>query len=219
LIPRLSEFNWADSQNLITNGLAFSIAGILGSYFNHQLPIILVGISLSAQSTTNISIIMAIFMIFFGFINMLIIPFWPAISDSIALHDILWIKRSYKKLLIFSCFYSIVVFFILGFGGQILIQFWFDGMVKPDRILLLFYGIYFVLHAWEYINYMTLVGLNKIRIPSVLYAVRGLFVVVVCYFFVPVYGEVVVGVSLCLSIIIFTMLPLPYLYKQTLMSV
>jgi O-antigen/teichoic acid export membrane protein len=211
LLPRLRDFEWQECKSLMVAGVTFMLAGTVGNYLNHQFPVILIGRALDAQATATFAAVMNAFILALGIVTMFALPLWPAIADSLARGEAAWARKAYRKLLVCAMLYALAVGAVLGLLGQAILRVWFGPGVAPSVTLMVTIGVYFVLDAWEYVHYMVLVGLKRIRIPSLLYAARSLLVVFLTPLLIERWRETGAAVALCVSVVLFTAWTLPYL--------
>jgi O-antigen/teichoic acid export membrane protein len=172
LRPALRLFDWYWCRTLLADGLAFSCVGI-GSFYNHQFSIVLAGRLLDTHSAATFAAVMTMFVLLFGLVSMLGVPLMPAIADSIAQRDIEWIRRTYWRFLSYSMLCALVLGGLWMAGGRLVLRLLYGPVVEPSQALMFECGMYFVLSVWEYVHYVVLIGLNRIRLPAVLYASRS----------------------------------------------
>ena len=210
LMPRREAFAWSDSKTLLLSGLAFSLVGI-GSFLNHQVPVILVGRTLDTLVTATFAAVMSVFMMGFGMVSMVAVPLWPAIADSLTRGEIAWARGAYRKLLFYSMLYAVLVGAVLMIAGRPVLRLWFGQGINPSESLMALLGFYFVLAMWEYVHYMVLVGLKQIRVPSLIYLGRSLLTVVLVSLLIPKRGSEGAIIGLCMSVLLVTSWSFPYL--------
>jgi len=210
LKPRREAFDWSESKSLLVSGLAFSLVG-LGSFLNHQVPVVIVGRTLNTLATATFAAVMNVFMIGFGMVSMVAIPLWPAISDSVARGEVSWVRKAYHRLLSYSMLYAVLVCVVLILAGRPIMRLWFGQGIDPSQSPMAWLGFYFVLAMWEYVHYMVLVGLKRIRVPSLIYLGRSLLTVVLVSLLIPKWGNEGAIIGLCMSVLLVTSWSFPYL--------
>lgn len=199
LRPALRVFDWYWCRTLLADGLAFSCVGI-GSFYNHQFSIVLAGRLLDTHSAATFAAVMTMFVLLFGLVSMLGVPLMPAIADSIAQRDIEWIRQTYWKFLSYSMLCALVFGGFWVAGGRPVLRLLYGPVVEPSQLLMAECGVYFVLSIWEYVHYVVLIGLNRIRMPALLYAARSALMAVFGPFCIARWGaEGALGL-LCVSV-------------------
>lgn len=215
---RLQNYRFSQTRVLLSSGIAFSLTAI-GSFLNHQLPIVLIGQQFSAESTATLAAAMTFYILSFGMVNTLTLPLWPALADSKTRNDGRWAKQAYKTILVYGMGYATLIAAIMSLGGVSILRIWFGPSVNPDPTLMLGLGVYMLMSSWEYLHQMVLVGLDKIRISSFLFGLRSLFVPL----FVPVAiasgGSAAALAVLSVAVIAVTAWSFPLLTRATLRGI
>jgi O-antigen/teichoic acid export membrane protein len=211
LAPKFSRFDRRICKALVGQGVAFSLAGTLGNYLNHQFIVIQVGRLLDAYSTAAFAASISAFLLAFGMVTMISMPLWPAIADGLRRGERRWISNVYRKVLLTAMLYALTVSLVFAVAGPELLRLWLRGTIVPSTSLMVAVGVYFVLDTWEYVHYMVLIGMGKIATPSFLYVARSLLVVVAAPVLIGRYGEVGAVIALCISVVLFTGATFPYL--------
>lgn len=187
LRPALRMFDRYWCRTLLADGLAFSCVGV-GSFYNHQFSVVLAGRFLDTHSAATFAAVMSMFVLLFGLVSMLGVPLMPAIADSIGQRDIEWIRRTYWRFLSYSMVCAVVIGVAWMAGGRLVLRLLYGPVVEPSQVLMVECGIYFVLSIWEYVHYVVLIGLNRIRLPAVLYASRSALMAVLGPFCIVRWG-------------------------------
>jgi O-antigen/teichoic acid export membrane protein len=211
-------FRWPVSKQLMQSGAMFSLAGGLGNFLAHILPVILVGRSFNSNISASFAATMNAVILVSGVISMLSTPLWPAIADSVARGDRSWAVKAYGRLLGVVMVFGLFVALFLAVRGEWLFQIWFRGQINPSRELLLAAGFYFVLSCWEVAHFTILVGLHKIAQASILVCMRAIIGVGITIVFLEIGNEAVPFIAMIFSIIVVDMLPMRRLVLRSFNS-
>lgn len=214
--PSLKAFRWSICKTLMQNGAIYSLAGGVGNFLAHILPVILIGRLFSAESSAAFAATMNLLILASGVISMLSTPLWPAIADSIARGDRAWAERAYNRLLLAVMTFGFGTALALAFKGEWIFEIWFKGHINPAKNLILGAALYFVASCWESAHFSVLVGLHKISVASVLVFMRtvlGILAISVC---LSTGGDASVFVIMFFSILLVDFIPLRMMVKRSL---
>lgn len=95
--------------------------------------------------------------------SMITWPLWAAFSEAYAINDILWIKKTVKKLILLWFGMIILVLGCLSFA-EMFYRLWLRGEIIVPFILSAFMGIYSLLVGWNQIFVFFLNGVGKIKL-------------------------------------------------------
>lgn len=210
LFPQLSRIRQRFIRLLILPGLVFSLAGTIGSFINHQMPIVLIGNSFGTKATILYTVYMNIFILAFGLISMLGIPIWSTLSDSLARHDYTWAKSAYRNVLCYSIFYAVCVAVAILLLGNEFLSFVFGEDFQGSTSLALGFAVYFIVDVWEYVHYMFLIGMGKVKMASLIYFARSMLFLLLTLAIIN-FGPDSLIWGLVLSVILITSWLFPFL--------
>lgn len=216
--PTLMGFRWSICKELVGSGAIFSLAGGVGNFLPHILPVILVGRTFSSEVSASFAATMNAILLASGVISMLSTPLWPAIADSIARGNRDWAQRAYGRLLWSVMAFGLLIALFLALRGEWLFHVWFKGQINPSRGLLLAAGLYFVALCWEVTHFTILVGLNRIGMASVLVCVRSVLGTIATIICLRMGNEAIPFITMIFAIVIIDMIPMRKLVLRSLMS-
>ncbi|MBL0710394.1 MAG: oligosaccharide flippase family protein [Colwellia sp.] len=127
-------------------------------------------------------------------------PLWPAYTEAKARGDILWIKKTFYKSILFSIVAVIPFFIFFTVAGQWLIEIWSgDSLVVPSFSLLMVCNVWMVIFAGIRALSMFLNGIGQFKGQ----AIYGLLLPIIAVF---IGGSLPLdyGITLCLAVMIFT---------------
>jgi O-antigen/teichoic acid export membrane protein len=148
-----------------------------------------------------------------GVVTMVTVPLWPAITDAVARRDIDWVRSTYKKLTLFSVFYSVSIGVMIAIFGNTIVRLWIGPEVSPSGSLQGLIGLYFVIASWSHVNLMTLVGLGWLWRPAVVMLIESVVMIPLALWFMDFMGGAGAAAALCLSNICFSGWMLPIMVK------
>jgi O-antigen/teichoic acid export membrane protein len=216
IFPSITAFRWTLSKKLVKSGSIFSLAGGLGNFLAHILPVILVGRAFSSDVAAAFAATMNAIILASGVISMLSTPLWPAIADSVARGDRDWAQRAYRRLLWSVMIFGLLTAFFLAARGDWLFHVWFKGQINPSQSLILAAALYFLASCWEVAHFTILVGLHKIAVASLLVFIRALLGIIVILVFLKMGNEANTFIIMFIAIVVIDFIPLRILVLREL---
>jgi O-antigen/teichoic acid export membrane protein len=93
-------------------------------------------------------------------------PLWPAVADAAVRHDWEWARRGYRRATLLTFLYAAAYALALMTVGSMLIRLWTGANVQVPQLMLLLFGLYFIVGVWAHVNAITLVGLGKVSVAA-----------------------------------------------------
>lgn len=218
LLPSVEAFRWTICKEFVRRGATFSLAGGVGNFLSHILPVILVGRAFNAEVSASFAATMNAIILASGVTSMLSIPLWPAIAESTARGDREWARKAYGRLLWAVMSFSLLTALFLTVQGEWLFHVWFKGQINPSSSLMISAGIYFVVLSWESAHFTILVGLHKISLASLLMCARAVLGIVITISFIEIGGEAIPFIAMIIAVIIVDLIPMKKLVTRFLLS-
>jgi O-antigen/teichoic acid export membrane protein len=212
LVPRFRHFDFVSSKILLSTGSAFFIVQ-MSSFVGQELIVLLVGRDLGPESAGTVAVMLRLLILCGGVVAMVTLPLWPAITDAVARGNIDWVRSTYKKLTLFSVFYSVSIGVMIAIFGNTIVHLWIGPEVSPSGLLQSLIGLYFVLAIWSHVNFMTLVGLGWLWPPAVVLLIESLAMIAMALWFMDFLDSAGAAAALCLSNICFSGWMLPIMVK------
>jgi O-antigen/teichoic acid export membrane protein len=206
LRPCWEDFDRPTCRSLVKGGAAYSLQSV-GSFLNHQLPLVLVGRVSSAETTATFAVVMSLFLSVFSAVSMIGSSLWPAIADSVTRADYEWPRRTYPRFRAAVMLYASAVALAFVVAGPILLRAIYGASVRPSPYLMVWAGVYFLLAAWEYCHIQYLIGFNDISFSSLFFCGRGVAVGLASWLLIPRTDGVGVFVALSASVLAVTCVP------------
>lgn len=203
LVPRWRDYDPSSAKSLMLSGAAIMLV-TLGSYLAHQFPIVIANRQLGASITASVAATFSAFLLLFGMISLFSNPLRPAFADSVARHDIRWVRRAYQRYLLYSMSVACFVGLCMAMWGTVALRIWIGGFLVFDRMFLLLMGAYFVLTTWEHVHFTTLIGLGTIRLPGIIFLIRAVLAASLVILFVKYWGIIGIPIALCVSVVLVT---------------
>jgi len=203
LFPRRTNVDKAKIRELMSNSIPFWViqAAILGM---QSLSLFLLGWIAGPKILAPFAILFRLLQLLATGVMMLTQPLWPSITDASVRGDHTWIRRSYLRAALYVGVYSLSLFLVLCFAGQILLHFWLSGSVQVDRSLIVIMASYFVIWMWNNLNTSVFYGLGLLSQAAACLAVEGLIGVAFGCFLAKSYGAQGMGVGLLIGAITVT---------------
>lgn len=134
--------------------LVFKV-GILGLgagisiFLISQLTPLLISLFFGLNQVAAYSVVMRILNMVILFYTLIILPFWPAITDAYAKKEIRWIKYTLGKMRLYVFSSAVVVLSLLGFVIVPFVMWWTGGDIIPSMELIISCIIFVGLYVWN----------------------------------------------------------------------
>jgi len=173
---KLNQLDWRVSRDMLRAGLGYSMISV-GSFLNHQFPVLLVNHVLVPSLTSTTATLLNINNLATGLVTMITIPMCASIADSLAHRDFEWIRRFLRRLLGGTTAYALLVGLVLCTVGSKLLLLAFGKQLVVQTATLALVSTYLLLVLFEHVLVMTLIALGRIWQTASLYLLRGLIAV------------------------------------------
>lgn len=168
LFPRFSLFRRSLVPALAGDGLRFSITYILAAGVEYNLMAFLIGRHVGPEAVGVWNVMITVHFSLTGLIGMITKPYWPALMDAFERRDHPWIVRSSNRLRLGGMSFSLFAASGLIALGPWVLPLWageeFYSAVSQsfemDRLALLAFAAYFVVHIWRHINQTLALGVG-----------------------------------------------------------
>ena len=207
LLPALRDCRIAYMKEMLGDGF-YMWLGSLCHVLCVQAPLLIVGRNLSPSATACFGAGMNILVLLTSAMLMVVWPVWPAMADSRARGDVSWASSVYRKTLTMSVSLSALIAIALSLTGSRIVPLWLGPSIRPTTLFMTLLSLYFVVSQWEYVHFMMLMGLNRIRKGSVPWFLRSCLAIGSISLLVGWAGEN--GVLLCLigSVVLVSAVPM-----------
>jgi O-antigen/teichoic acid export membrane protein len=143
-------------------------------------------------------------------------PLWPAYGDAVARGDFQWVKRTFRRSLIFSIFSAIVLGLILLLAGPTFIHWWIGSAVAVPFALIAGLAIWKIMEAAGNAVAMLLNGANKLRVQVACALVTTIASIVFKVWFTRNFGIAGIPLAMILAYGIFSLPFLGYSVRRAL---
>lgn len=166
LIPTFNKAGYDTASRIIRAGLWFFGLQIALTVANASDNIIATQL-ISPEAVALYSVPAKMFSLITIMLSMLILPLWPAYSESIARGDTNWVKKTLHKMLRLTLVITVVsAFFLTIFGVQI-IHVWTGPQITPSFSLLMGLGVWTIVVGCGNTIATFLAAANKIKFLAV----------------------------------------------------
>lgn len=165
-IPVLGLFDFSLSRKLFKDGVRYFLSGPVNNFIFNVLPIIYVSANWLPHSAASFAAIMNAVVLLSSLFALINGPMLAAVAEAKARGDLRWIKVVYKKLILATIMFSLVINMILLYCGENIFDVWYSGTIAVASLSLIFAGLYYSMNGIEVLNYTLLSGVGKIKIVS-----------------------------------------------------
>lgn len=170
LFPRPSLFRKKLVPALARDGIRFSITYILAAAVEYNLMAFLIGHHVGPEAVGVWNVMITVHFSLTGLVGMITKPYWPALMDAFERRDHPWILRSSNRLRLGGLGFALFAASGLILFGPRLLPLWageqFHSAVPAsfvmDRLALLGFAAYFVVHIWRHIHQTLALGVGRI---------------------------------------------------------
>jgi O-antigen/teichoic acid export membrane protein len=204
LRPRWRNFARQAAKKIVRLGVYFFVLQFAAavSYQSHNF---ILAQMLGAEAVTQYAVPARLFLILpmlFGFI---IDPMWPACGEAIARGEILWVRKSFYRLVIVALAVFLPVTAVLVLLGPQILYFWVGKAVAPSFTLLLGLGLWTTISVTNACYTMLLNASNIFRfqiICSILMNIIGLPLSIMLVYLIGIPGVIYGTLISCFFIVL-----------------
>jgi O-antigen/teichoic acid export membrane protein len=223
LFPRFSLFRKALVPSLARDGIRFSITYILAAAVEYNLMAFLIGRQVGPEAVGVWNVMITVHFSLTGLVGMITKPYWPALMDAFERRDLPWIVRSSNRLrlggLSFALFAASGLIALGPWGLPLWAGEEFHTAVPEaflmDRLALIAFAAYFVVHIWRHINQTLALGVGRVSAVARIVVAEALVLVSAASF--VLYHEGGIGtiyLSMALSIALLSGWLFPLFFRR-----
>lgn len=185
LFPRFSLFRKGLVPSLARDGIRFSITYILAAAVEYNLMAFLIGRHVGPEAVGVWNVMITVHFSLSGLVGMITKPYWPALMDAFERRDLPWIAASSNRLrlggLSFALFAASGLIALGPWGLPLWAGEEFHTAVPAaflmDRLALIAFAAYFVVHIWRHINQTLALGVGRVSPVARVVVVEALVLV------------------------------------------
>ncbi len=190
LFPRLSLFRQSLVPQLAKDGVRFSITYILAAAVEYNLMAFLIGRHVGPEAVGVWNVMVTVHFSLTGLVVMVTKPYWPALMDASERGDDAWIAASSNRLRLGGLGFSLLAGAGLVALGPWVLALWAGDELytsvpetfRMDRLALLAFAAYFVVHVWRHINQTLALGIGWVTPVARVVVTEALLLVAVASF-------------------------------------
>ncbi len=172
LLPRPSNFHWAEAKALLRSGGQIWVAQ-LSAIALLQTDLIVVTLLFGARAVAGYGTGQRLFTLIGAIQTAFVLPLWAAYSDALARRDINWLKQTFKRSLYFSLAWSISACLLIYWSAPWLFKILVTSDVRLQRDLLLALLVTEVINSVRICIAILLNGLGAFRSQVIYGPVAG----------------------------------------------
>lgn len=149
-------------------GSAFILTSI-ASFCYQSVSVYWVGRCMGPLAATQMSVFITVLSVLGSLLMMFTQPLWPAIQDATVRNDTDWVNRTYLRISKYLMGCVGIAALIVAIAGDHITHLWVRSTIVTSGASQSLLGLYFLLVAWEQINYSYLIGLGRFWFASLAY--------------------------------------------------
>ena len=193
IAPSIKYVRFSYAGNLFNLGIKFFMIQVSGLIL-YQTTNIIISHFFGPAEVTPYMISYKLFATINMIFTIILTPFWSAFTEAWQKKEILWIKRSLRKLLKIWSIIGLLEIIILLFSPYIY-KIWIGDSVKIPFSLSFLQAVYFVTFSFGGIFTMFINGVGKIKLQLYSAGISALMFFPLAYIFVKVFGMGVEGLA------------------------
>lgn len=218
LRPRWSCVNAVAWRSIYRTGLGFLLLQICAIAV-FQSDAFIISRFLPVEMVTPYSVGQRVFAQLIGVLGMVTVSLWPAFGNAKALGDTPWMRRIYRKVMLYSLLsYGAVFLFLLLFGRR-LFTIWVGELSAPSTLLVCAIGSNYLLILWSNNHALFLNALGVIRKQVAILLLHAIVAVALNIYLVQKLGTVGMAIGGSLAYLCVSAWYLPRLFHRTLESI
>jgi O-antigen/teichoic acid export membrane protein len=203
-------------KELASDGIAYALSGSLASYLGMQFPIALAYRSLEGDQVALNLFAFQLVTQAYGMISMVVLPLRPALVDAATRGDTAWVKRTYRKAIL----YALGVASVAGIGfitfGQPVIPTITNIEFTPSWLFLIAWAAHFLFFCWEHVHFSILFALGWRYQAAAVWLGRTLVAVAIIPMAFQKYGPAGAFLVMATAILVLSAGPMFLLVKKAL---
>jgi O-antigen/teichoic acid export membrane protein len=177
------------ARPILRSGIAFT-GFSLASYVGLQIGLLIMAATADTASVALAGVIVRGYLLEASGLSLVTTPTWPAIANALTRGDVLWIRRTYRMLVLGGIAYTGVVAAAIIVGLEALIGFWTGSRPADNGTLRVLLATLVVVNGWAHVNAMTLVGMGALRFTATVLIAEAVVVLALQIAFVPLVGVI-----------------------------
>ena len=187
LRPKLVKITRYATRKVTQIGLLFfvlQIANILGNETNN----LILAQMLGAAVVPQFNVPMKLFFFTPLLLSFFLDPLWPAYGEAITRGDNAWVKKTFKRSILFSLSVTVPSAILLVAFAPWILHIWVGDSIQPSWLLLIGFGIWTVLNSILGPFAMLFNGINIIKLQVICWGLNGIINLLLSIVFVHLIG-------------------------------
>jgi O-antigen/teichoic acid export membrane protein len=209
---------WEEISPIIARGIQFVSGTTISNFLCHPFTVIVVGATVPVSQSASYAAVINAILLAVSILGHVMSPIRGAVPEAFLRGELGWIKRAYRISLCAMILYAAVPSLILIFYGSSFFDFWYQGMVSPDSVMLIGAGVYLMLYCIETVHYNFLICIGYLEESSRIVFAKGLLVAGVSVPISVYLGATYVMWFIVASIGLVSCLPLIYYAQHSILK-
>lgn len=200
IAPSVKDIKFNYFHSLVTLGAKFLIIQI-ASLILYMTSNLIISQLFGPEEVTPYNISYKLFSVCTIAFNIILTPFWSAITDAYTKKEYLWVQKTNKKILLIWILFTIGSIIIL-FASNYIYQIWIGNSVNINFSLSAVCALYVTLYNWCNIWAYMINGTGKLQLSIILAILQAIIYIPLAISLGKILGIVGVVLSLCICMII-----------------
>jgi len=215
LFPRWSCISGPALRSVARAGIGFLVLQICAVAV-FQSDAFIISRFLPVDAVTPYSVGQRAFTQLIGILGIVTASLWPAFGNAKALADVAWMRRIYRKVILFSLLIYGAVFALLAILGNRLFALWVGKQAAPSTLLICAIGINYLLILWANNHAILLNAIGIIRKQVMIMCIHAIVVIAINIYLVQKMGVVGMAVGGSIAYLSVSAWYLPWLFHKSL---
>jgi O-antigen/teichoic acid export membrane protein len=187
LIPGITRIDVPSLKLIAHTGSAFILTS-MASFCYQSFSVYWVGRRMGPIAAAQMSVLTTILNVLGSLLIMITQPLWPAIQDATVRNDRAWVLRTYLRISKHLMIYVGIAALVIAAAGDHITHLWIRSTTPVSGVSQILLGFYFLLLAWEHLNYSFFIGLGRYWFASISYSAGAVIMLTNSTWLVTAYG-------------------------------
>ena len=215
LLEGWREYDYRHSLALLGDGARF-LAASFTNMLIYQWPIYLMAHSRPTRESAAFAISLQAVLLPLSLLFGMVQPFWGTVAEAKARGDDAWVRRQVRMLRQAGVALGLICAAVFAAWGNQALRIWLGKDIELSWSLRLCAGTYLALAIWEYLHFLLLLGVGRIREGSTILFVRAASFALLAPALIVCGGGTWVWAGLCCSVALYPAWRMPRVLRDAM---